>query len=246
VTFAPYLRFEVLRTFRNRRFVLFSLAFPLVLYVLIAGPNRNEHNLAGTGIPAPLYFMVGLIAFGTMNAALSAGARIAGEREVGWNRQLRITPLSGRAYIRAKVVASYLMALCTIAVLYAAGIALGVSLPLERWVQMTFLVLVALVPFIALGILLGHVISFQSIGPVIGGVTALFAFLGGSWFPITGGGFIHDLAQDLPSFWLVEASHVSLGGNHDWSAKGWIVVVIWSVVAARLAARAYRRDTNRA
>jgi ABC-2 type transport system permease protein len=246
VTFAPYLRFEILRTFRNRRFVTFSLAFPLVLYLLIAGPNRNEDSLAGTGIPAPLYFMVGLIAFGTMNAALSAGARIAGEREVGWNRQLRITPLSTREYIGAKVAASYLMALCTIAVLFAAGIALGVSLPLDRWVRMTFLMLVALVPFIALGILLGHVISFQSIGPAIGGITALFAFLGGSWFPITGGGFIHDLALDLPSFWLVEASHVSLGGNHDWSAKGWIVVMIWSVVAARLAARAYRRDTNRA
>ena len=38
--------------------------------------------------------MVGLTAFGTMNAVLSTGARIAGERAVGWNRQLRITPLS--------------------------------------------------------------------------------------------------------------------------------------------------------
>ena len=244
MTFAPYLRFEVLRTFRNRRFVMFSLAFPLILYLLIAGPNRNEHNLAHTGISAPLYFMVGLTAFGTMNAALSAGARIAGEREVGWNRQLRITPLTARQYIRAKVVASYLMALCTIAVLYAAGIALGVSLPLDRWVRMTFLILVALVPFIALGILLGHVISFQSIGPAIGGATALFAFLGGSWFPITGSGFIHGLAENIPSFWLVEASHTALGGHQEWGTHGWIVIVAWSVVCARLAGRAYRRDTS--
>ena len=79
----PTPRFELLRTFRNRRFFLFSLGFPLTLYFLIAAPNRHTHDLGGSGISAPLYFMVGLLAFGTMNAMLSAGARIAAERSVG-------------------------------------------------------------------------------------------------------------------------------------------------------------------
>ena len=95
-----YLRYELLRTVRNRRFFFFSLAFPLILYFLIAGPNRNEDDIGGSGLSAPLYFMVGLAAFGTMNAMLGAGARIAGERSVGWNRQLRITPLPPRTYFR--------------------------------------------------------------------------------------------------------------------------------------------------
>jgi ABC-2 type transport system permease protein len=73
---AIYTRYEVLRTFRNRRFFIFSLGFPLVLYYLIAGPNRDVTDLGGSGISAPLYFMVGLPAFGTMNALLSSGARI--------------------------------------------------------------------------------------------------------------------------------------------------------------------------
>ena len=55
--------------------------------------------------------MVGLVSFGTMSAMLSCGARIAAERAVGWNRQLRITPLSPRAYFRAKVLTAYMMAL---------------------------------------------------------------------------------------------------------------------------------------
>ena len=87
-----YGRYELLRTFRNRRFYIFSFGFPLVLYYAIAGPNRNVASLGGTGISAPLYFMVGLAAFGTMNAVLGSGARIAAERSVGWNRQLRLTP----------------------------------------------------------------------------------------------------------------------------------------------------------
>ena len=105
-----YTRFEVLRTFRNTRFFIFSLGFPLVLYFLIAGPNKGVDDLSGSGISAPLYFMVGLTAFGTMTAVLASGARIAGERAVGWNRQLRITPLTTRAYFRAKVATGYLMA----------------------------------------------------------------------------------------------------------------------------------------
>src|SRR6202040_4264275 len=109
-----YLRYELLRTLRNRRFFFFSLGFPLVLYFLIAGPNKGTHNLRGTGLSAPLYFMVGLAAFGTMNAMLSAGARIASERAVGWNRQLRITPLRPRAYFRVKVLTGYMMALISL------------------------------------------------------------------------------------------------------------------------------------
>ena len=42
---ASYIRFELLRTFRNRRFFLFSFGFPLVLYFLIAGPNGHVHSL---------------------------------------------------------------------------------------------------------------------------------------------------------------------------------------------------------
>ena len=72
--------------------------------------------------------MVGLAAFGTMNAMLSAGARISGERAVGWNRQLRITPLSTRTYFRAKVLTGYAMARVTLVALYVAGTILGVSL----------------------------------------------------------------------------------------------------------------------
>jgi ABC-2 type transport system permease protein len=88
VKVAAYTRYELLRTVRNKRFMILALGFPLVLYFLIAAPNRHEQNLGGTGISAPLYLMVGLVAFGAMNAVLGSGARIAAERATGWNRQL--------------------------------------------------------------------------------------------------------------------------------------------------------------
>ena len=78
-----YIRYELLRTFRNRRFFIISLAFPLILYFVIALPNRNVSDVGGSGIAAPLYFMVGLASFGTMGAMLSCGARIATESSGG-------------------------------------------------------------------------------------------------------------------------------------------------------------------
>jgi ABC-2 type transport system permease protein len=239
-----YVRYELLRTFRNRRFFLLSLGFPLVLYFVIAGPNRNVHDLAGSGVSAPLYFMASLASFGTMSAMLSCGARIATERSVGWNRQLRISPLAPRAYFRAKVLTAYAMALVSIAALYAAGASLGVSMPTRDWLAMTGLILVGLIPFAALGIALGHMLTPDSIGPALGGGVSLLALLGGTWFPLGSHGFLHDLAQYLPSYWLVQAGHVALGG-HAWPGRAWLVIAAWTAILSALAVRAYRRDTGR-
>jgi ABC-2 type transport system permease protein len=239
-----YVRYELLRTLRNRRFFFLSLVFPLVLYYLIAGSTHNVHDLDKSGLSAPLYFMVGLAAFGTMSAMLSSGARIAGERAVGWNRQLRISPLSPRVYFRTKVLTAYMMALISLLALYAAGATLGVSLSAGDWLKMTGLILIGLIPFAALGIAIGHVLTPDSIGPAMGGGISILAFLGGVWFPLGNSGFLHDIAQYLPSYWLVQASHVGIGGS-SWSAMGWIVMAVWTIVLARVAAYAYRRDTGR-
>jgi ABC-2 type transport system permease protein len=244
VNAATYTRYEIVRAFRNRRFFIFSIGFPLVLYFVIAAPNRDAHDFGGSGIDAPLYLMVGLTAFGTMNAVLGVGARIAAERSTGWNRQLRLTPLTSRAYFRTKVLTAYLTASVTIVLLYAAGALLGVRIPAGRWIEMTLLMFIGLVPFAALGILIGHLIGLDSIGPAMGGTTALLGLLGGVWFPIDSSGFMHDVAVLLPSYWLVQASHVAIGGG-AWRSTGWLVVAAWSGLVALAAAWAYRRDTSR-
>lgn len=242
---ALYTRYELLRTIRNKRVVIFALAFPLILFLAIAAPQHDVSNFSGTGISLPLYFMVGLAAFATMNAMLASGGRIAADRAVGWNRQLRVTPLSPATYIGTKVLTGYLLAVLSILMLYASGAALGVSLPAGRWLAMTALLLVGLVPFAALGIALGHLLSSDSIGPAVGGLVSLLALLGGSWFPISGHGFLHDLAQALPSYWLVQASHVGIG-ERGWGLHGWLVMAVWTVALVALAARAYRNDTGSA
>ena len=255
---ATYTKFEIKRTFRNRRFFIFSLIFPLIMYYLIASPNRHNKAFAVSHgqpypISAPQYYMVGLLSFGVMVAGLSTGARIAAERQVGWIRQLRLTPLSPRSYFRAKIATGYLMIVLATALLYVAGISLGVHMPAKDWIHMTYLVLIAAIPFAALGIGLGHLLTVDSMGPALGGGASLFAFLGGTWFPLTGGGAFIQFCQLLPSYWLVQAGHVGLeNGGHGlpvggdpWGVKGWVVIAAWSLAAVALARWLYQRDTKR-
>ncbi len=211
-----YTRYEILRTFRNRRFFVFSLVFPLILFLVVAGPNRDEQL---DGIPFATYYMAGMVAWGSMTAVIAGGARIAAERALGWTRQLRISPLPTRTYMLTKILSGYVMAALSIVVLYTAGTALGVRLGAARWLEMTILVLVGLVPFAALGIVLGHVLTVDSMGPALGGITALFALLGGAWGPTAQSGVMFQVVQCLPSYWLVQAGKTAYGGD-PWPVRG--------------------------
>lgn len=238
---ASYYKYEILRIFRNRQNFYFSLILPLVLYLFIAGNNR--HDRIGS-LSLPTYFMAGMIAFGGMGAVMSGGARIAMERELGWTRQLRISPLSTRSYFRGKVLGCYLTAGCTIALLYLAGAFLGVRMPAGRWLEMTLLILLSLVPFAALGIMLGHLVKADAMGPIMGGGMSLLSIFGGAFGPIQNG-LIHAVAQFLPSYWTVQAGHLALGAD-AWGIRGWLTTVAWSALLVFGASWAYRRDTGRA
>jgi ABC-2 type transport system permease protein len=241
MTSSGYLRVEVLRTSRNRLFLLFSLAFPLVLFFAVAGPNRHG-RLAG--VPFPLYYMTGMAAWGTMIAVISGAARIAAERSAGWTRQLRVTPLPARTYFWAKVTCSYLMAITSMVALFLAGVVLGVRLPASGWLTTAGLILVGLVPCAALSIILGHVLAVDSLGPAMGGITSLLALIGGVFGPLATGGIWLAVAKAIPSYWLVQAGRTALGG-HGWPLEAWLVIAAWTIALTGAAVRVYRRDTKR-
>ena len=230
-----YTRYELLRTFRNRRFFVFSLGFPLVLYFLIAGPNKNVHDFGNSGISAPLYYMVGLASFGTMSAMLSSGAGSpasaprAGTGSCGSLRCRRARISGPRCRPRTRMARHGRAALHL-------GHHTGRATAAAEWLRMTVLILIGLVPFAALGILIGHLVTVDSIGPVMGGTVSLLALVSGTWFPLGQHSFLHDVAQFLPSYWLVQAGHVALGG--PLGARAWIVVAAWTVVLVALARRA--------
>jgi ABC-2 type transport system permease protein len=242
MTSTIYLRYEVLRNFRNWRFLLLSLVFPLVLYLSVASANRHATI---NGIAFTVYFMAAMATLGTMASVVSSAAVIAADRSTGWTRQMRITPLTVGTYFSARVLNGYLRAVLTIVLVGLAGTALGVRLSATEWVTVVGLLLVGLIPFAVLGILLGHLLNADSSAVAMGGIVTLFALLGGVYgFQIAKSGPMFQVIKAIPSYWLVQAAKAAIG-HGGWPAEGWIVIAVWTVLLAALAVFAYQRDTHR-
>jgi ABC-2 type transport system permease protein len=238
-----YVRSEIRRNLRNPRYLIFALGMPLVLFAAFGAAESREHL---SGITVSAYVMVSMATFGAMSGVFSTAGRIAVERSIGWNRQLRITALSGRRYVTGKAVAGFAVAVPSLVLVFLAGaLASHVHLSAQRWVVTGLSILFALLPIAALGIWLGYVTKAESVQAVAGGVSSLLSLLGGLWLPVTVfPPWVVETVKVLPMYWVAQAGREALQGS--W--VGWpgvSVLGVWTVVLGALASRAYRRSTRR-
>ena len=119
--FLAYLRLEVRRSLRNRRYLVFTVVFPVMLYILYTAVLPATASGPIDGLPWNVYFLVSMAAYGAMGAAMSQANPIATERRQGWARQLRVTPLPSLAYVAAKVASAVLLTVPALALVGAAG-----------------------------------------------------------------------------------------------------------------------------
>ena len=110
---------------------------------------------------------------------------------------------------------------------------------------MTGLLLVGLVPFVLMGLILGHLIATDALVPVMGWLTVFFALFGGAFGSLFNSGVMLTVVKALPSYWLVHAGAAALQ-HGDWPVEGWIVLACWIAALVPLAIFAYRHDTGEA
>lgn len=233
-------------TFRNTRFVLFTLALPLVMYLLFNGLYGNQ-RAAFSDISVSAYLMVSMAAYGGLGAAINAGARVAIERQTGWNRQLRLSALSPRTYMSSKSVVSLLVALPAIILVFLAGALIGhVRLPIQTWLGAGLGVWLALIPFAVMGLVIGFVATADSVQSLSVLVYMGMAILGGLWFPVDQlSVFLQSLAKVLPSYWVGQVGRSILGGQGI-PLAGVLVLAAWTVGLGVFGAFAYRRSGRKA
>lgn len=239
-----YARLEFRRGLRNRSYLVFSLAFPVLAYLLHAGFD-NADAWRAHGLPASVQFMVSMAAFGVILNALSVGPRIAREREVGWTRQLRITPLRAADVVLAKVAVATLLALPVIVLVFAAAAGVnGVALPLPRWGAMTGLLWLASAPFAALAVAVGYLTDADTANVANSGLMLALAFLGGLFVPLQAmPGPVAAVGWVLPSHAYAEAAwSVAAHGGIDVAALA--LVAAWAVLFGAGAVAAYRRASD--
>jgi ABC-2 type transport system permease protein len=238
-----YVLTELRRSFRNPRYLIFTVLMPVVLFLVI-GVNFTDKV---AGVSGTTWYMVNMAVFGATGALLGIGARIAVEREAGWNRQLRLTPLPPMGYVVAKVVTAMLVALTSIVLVCAAGLLTGhVDLDAKQWASVTLLSWIAMLPLAVVGVGLGYLARADSVQAVQGGLILLLSMFGGLWFPVDQAPqWLQTIAHAMPTYWIGMIGRAPL--THDWpTAGGWIVLAVWAAVGARVAARRYHADELRA
>lgn len=200
-TLAVYLneaRWELVRTLRMPAFALPALLFPPLFYllfgILMAGKGRPEVST---------YLLTTYCVFGVMGPGLFGfGASVAMERERGWLKWRRALPSVPGAYFVAKMLMALVFALLIyIELAVLASNVGGVSLSLMQWSQLGLVSLLSALPFCALGLVIGTLVSAQAAPSIINFIYLPMAFLSGLWLPIAMlPKFIGALAPIWPSY----------------------------------------------
>jgi ABC-2 type transport system permease protein len=237
-----YLLLEARRAMRNGRFMIFSIAFPVLLFLLYVGIWSNGDK-AVTGI-----LMVNMTSFGALSAALFAGGRVALERSVGWQRQLRLTPLSGGGYLTAKGITGMLLALPAVILVPLVGVVVeGVSLDAAGWLRVTIGIWLAVIPFALIGLLIGQVGTPDSMQPIMSLTMMTMSMLGGVFIPIDSmPGWLLKVAHVLPSYWLGQVGRGAVTSNLSVNlGQAVLVLAVWTAVVGLGVTRRFRRDSAR-
>ncbi|MEV8373340.1 ABC transporter permease [Kribbella sp. NPDC056861] len=240
-----YLKFDLRRTLRNKRVLIFAILMPVVLFAIFGLTIPQDANQ--DGISAIAYVMVSMAIFGSMSAAMSSGGAIATERDGGWNRTLRLTPLKPQAYVISKVILSLLLAIPPLVVVFLFGMTAGhVHLTAGQWISVVLVSWLGALPFAAIGLVIGYVAKPDSVQPITGLSTMLIAAFGGLWLPVDSmPSLMKHIAELTPAYWTGQSSRSALSQS-GLDTNAVLVVLGWTVVLGLIAVRRFRADTARA
>lgn len=240
-----YTRFEVLRAVRNRRYLMFTLVMPVILYLLFSGEAKDTEI---SGIRFAAYFAVSMVSYAAIGSAFNAGgARLAAERASGWTTQVRITPLSTIGYIGAKVATAIWIAVPGSILVGLTGIFVEhVHLGAMNWVQLYLTVWLALLPFAALAMAIGYAFDTDSAQAGTMAAVLLLSFGGGLWAPITSfPTVLRYMGELLPSYQMADAARAALHSGLP-NMLDVFGLVFWTVAFGALFAWFYRREISSA
>jgi ABC-2 type transport system permease protein len=206
-----FLRFEIVRTLRNVRFLVMLIAFPVLLYLIYA----KQHGMS-QGLTVATLLLVSMAVYSGMGSAMFAsGPQLARERGNGWMRQLRISPIGTPGWFAAKLIQAILLIIPGLAVLIALALTYGhVHLGAGRLALLAAVLVLGAIPFCVLGLVIGLMFDSQT-AQVAQMITLLvLAFLGGifiQWSSLPHG--MQLIGKMLPSYHLAQLGWNAAGGR---------------------------------
>jgi ABC-2 type transport system permease protein len=245
-------RVELLMFVRDRRALVFTFLFPLIL-LLIFGSVFN--NTIAPGVTFSQYFVAGMIASGLMYSGFqNLAIAIPMEREDGTLKRLAGTPLPRAAYFAGKVALVLVSLLAQVALLLVIGVAFfKVSLPStpQKWLTFGWVLLLGLLVCTLLGIAFSSIPKTGRGAPaLVSPVVLVLQFTSGVFFQYSVlPAWMKQAASLFPLKWLCQGMRsVFLPDSvmHSESAGSWelgrvaLVLVGWVVIGSIACATTFR------
>ena len=208
IAYALEAKTEFLRVLRTPSFAIPSLLFPPMFYLLFALLlNRGSSNAAH-------YLFATYSVFGVMAPGLFGfGVSVAIERERGWLALKRVAPMPAGAYLASKMLMAAGFALIIYLILAAMASGLGgIRLDFTQWLLLGTITTLGVLPFCALGLLIGSRVGAAAAPAVVNFIYLPMAFLSGLWMPLTMlPAFISKIAILWPPYHLAQLALATIG-----------------------------------
>lgn len=197
--FGYLVKLDLLRTFRDMRYVVFVILLPVIFYVLYMQLVDPGTRLNGTNWAT--YSAVSMSAFGVMGTAINfMGARLQKEKSEKWYDFLKVTAIPELYYSVSKTLSYIVLSLVSVFLILLVGfLTQGVRLSvLQVMILFAYLMAGSLV-FISLALLISLIGSAaQPLGTLL---YLLLSFVGGLWMPVESmPKFLAHIAEFMPSY----------------------------------------------
>jgi ABC-2 type transport system permease protein len=238
-----YFYCEVLKIFRDPAVLIFGIGFPSLFFSIFSGAFNTQQ---------PAAFLAQYAAYGTFVVGFQTFTiTISLERNLGWSRLLRTTPLSAALYLGSKVLVVVLTAVVSILVLYVIAFGFGhVRMPLSNWLSLLGLMVACMPPFVLIGMALGFLGSSNVIQILSTVITLILSLTSGLFLPLQYlPTFVRTIAPYLPTYHLSQVAGDAVGST--WSRDSypiWFHLLVlggFALVFAFFAFWAYMRDENK-
>ena len=231
---------EILRYLRNPGFLLPVILFPTAFYLMFGVV------LAHTESPGmATYLLASYGTFGVMSPGLFGfGVSLAAERDNGLLTLKRALPMPPAAYLLGKMLMAMMAAATVILLLLALAVGVAhVSLTMGQAAALLLTGTLGVLPFCALGMLVGTLIKGQGAPGMLNLVYLPMSFLSGLWVPLQVlPATLQRIAPVWPSYHLDQIALHALGVTHDPILQHVLVLCGFTVGFLWLAARRLRRN----
>ena len=241
-------RFQLTGIARNRRAVVLSVVFPIVLLVLfnsIFVSGSDTVDLAGTRVPGHAYVTGAMLAYAILLSGFTQlGIALVNQRESGQLKRLRGTPVPAWTFIVATALRAVVMvSLMAVVLLLIGRVAYRVSISGEALAETVLYVVVGTATMCSLAVAATAIAAdVDSAGAALPLAAVVLSLISGIFVPVDQlPTWLEDIGKVFPVYHLAAGLQTALGeAGATFHAGDVAVLCIWALGGIVFASRRFR------